>query len=200
MAWRQQQGRDRFFRQAKQEGFRARSAYKLKEAAERYSFLKPGMRVVDLGAAPGSWSQLAVQLVGPNGKVVAVDLQPIAELPGVHSLVGDIRELATIERVRDALGGPADVVLSDVAPKTTGVAVTDQARSIELAEAALEVAEQVLRPRGAFFVKVFQGPDFKGYLEVVRRKFLTARVVVPEATRKESQEVFVLGVGFAGGT
>ncbi|MBI2942415.1 MAG: RlmE family RNA methyltransferase [Chloroflexi bacterium] len=198
MAWRREQGRDRFFRRAKAEGFRARSVYKLREIAEKHRLLAPGARVLDLGAAPGSWSQLAATLVGPPGRVVAVDLQPIAPIPGVKTLVGDIRLAETLERAQAELGGPADVVLSDVAPATTGIAVTDHARSIELASAALAVAEQTLRPGGALVVKVFRGPDFDQFLGAVRQRFGATKVAIPEATRKESREAFIVGLGYRG--
>ena len=198
-AWRREQHRDRFFRQAKAEGFRARSVYKLREIAEKHRLLTPGARVLDLGAAPGSWSQLAATLVGPRGRVVAVDLQPIAALPGVQTLVGDVRLEETRERAKAALGGPADVVLSDVAPQTSGIALTDHVRSIELATAALEVAVHTLRAGGAFVVKVFRGPDFDEYLKSVRQRFSQVKVVVPEATRKESREAFIVGLGYRPG-
>src|SRR6185437_12763736 len=126
MSWRQNQSRDRFFRKAKAEGYRARSAYKLIEIADKFRLLRPGQVVVDLGAAPGSWSQVAQQRVSPNGRVLAVDLQPMARLPGIETLVGDVREASTLEAIRGALAGPADVVMSDVAPNATGILVTDQ--------------------------------------------------------------------------
>ena len=198
MAWRREQGRDRFFRQARAEGFRARSAYKLQEMAQRFRLLAPGARVLDLGAAPGSWSQLAARLVGSRGRVVALDLQPIPPIPGVKTVLGDVRDAETLARARAELGGPADVVLSDMAPQATGIALTDQARSIELAEASLAAAEQSLRPGGAYVVKVFRGADFDEFLRTVRQRFKTTRIVTPQATRKESREVYLVALDFRG--
>ncbi|HEX5417272.1 MAG TPA: RlmE family RNA methyltransferase, partial [Chloroflexota bacterium] len=140
MSWRQEQSADRFFRLAKEEGYRARSAYKLVEIANKNRLLRPGDVVLDLGAAPGSWSQVAYERVGQAGRVIAVDLQPIETLPGVQSIVGDIRDKETQKQIREALHGKADVVLSDIAPSSTGIAVTDQARAIELATMALNTA------------------------------------------------------------
>ena len=193
-SWRKEQGRDRFFRKAKEEGFRARSAYKLQEIVRKNGLLKPGSIVLDLGAAPGSWTQLASQVVGPKGKVVAVDLSEIAPIPNVTILRGDITDPEVQRQLREALGGPADAVLSDVAPATTGIAVVDHARSIALSEAALDIARQVLKPGGTFVVKVFRGGDFDAFVAEVRRYFQVVKIVVPEATRKESKEAYVVGL------
>lgn len=204
MVWRKQQSQEKFFRRAKAEGYRARSAYKLMEICDRFKLIRPGQVVLDLGAAPGSWSQVAYERVGPSGTVVAVDLQPIETLPGVKSFVGDIREADAIARLLDeAAGRKADVVLSDVAPKATGIAITDQMRSLELAGGALAVALETLRPGGAFVVKVFRGEDFHLFLQQVRKYFSRVKVVIPEATRGESRESYVVAQGFhplAGGS
>lgn len=196
MAWRKEQGHDRFFRLAKAEGYRARSAYKLLEIVEKHRLLRPGQVVLDLGAAPGSWSQVAAQRVAPNGKVVAVDLEPLGRIPGVETLVGDVREASTRAAIQAALGGRADVVLSDVAPRASGILVTDQARAIELATTALDIATKTLRPGGVFVVKVFRGEDFDLFLAAVRRHFKKVNVVIPEATRVESREAYVVARGF----
>ena len=152
--------------------------------------------MLDLGAAPGSWSQVAFERVGPTGKVVAVDLQIMGALPGVDSFVGDIRDPAVITSMRDALGQPADVVLSDIAPQASGVGVVDQARSIELAETALAIATKILRLGGVIVVKVFRGEDFDKFIASARGKFHKVNVVIPEATRPESRESFVVAQGF----
>jgi 23S rRNA (uridine2552-2'-O)-methyltransferase len=194
-AWRREQGRDRFFQKAHEEGYRARSAYKLLELVERNRLIRPGQTVLDLGAAPGSWSQVAAKLVGPRGRVVAVDVAEMAPLPGVAVLRCDITTAECQARMLEALGGPADAVLCDAAPSTSGVALADHARSIALAEAALEVASRCLRPGGGFVVKVFRGADFDAYVAAVRRGFTSAKTSVPEATRRESKEAYVVGLG-----
>jgi len=148
--------------------------------------------VLDLGAAPGSWSQVAAERVGPTGLVVAVDVQTIEPLRGVRSFVGDVRDADSIV---GAVGRPADVVLSDVAPHVSGIVVTDQARAIELASSALAVATRALRPGGTFVVKVFRGEDFDTFLKVVRDSFAKANVVIPRATRSESREAYVVARG-----
>ena len=197
-AWRREQGRDRFFRKAHEEGYRARSAYKLLELVEKNRLIRPGQTVLDLGAAPGSWSQVAAGVVGPKGRVVAVDIAEMAALPGVVVLQCDITTAECQGRMLEALGGPADAVLCDAAPSTTGIALADHARSIALAEAALDVAGRCLRQGGGFVVKVFRGADFDAYLAAVRRAFASAKVSVPEATRKESKEAYVVGLGKKG--
>jgi 23S rRNA (uridine2552-2'-O)-methyltransferase len=196
MTWRREQGQDRFFRRAKAEGYRARSAYKLLEICEKHGVLRPGQAVLDLGAAPGSWTQVAVQQVGGAGRVVSVDLQPIFEILGAQTIVGDIRDSAVVDQAISSLGQPADVVLSDVAPQASGILVVDQARAIELATTALEAATRALRPNGSFVVKVFRGEEFDAFLLKVRGQFKKVNVVIPEATREESREAFVVARGF----
>jgi 23S rRNA (uridine2552-2'-O)-methyltransferase len=198
MSWRQQQGQDKFFRRAKAEGYRARSAYKLLEICEKHGLLRPGQVVLDLGAAPGSWSQIAAERVGGTGRVIAVDLQPIGAIPGVTTIVGDIRDAAVLERARQELGRGADVVLSDVAPRASGILVVDQARAIELARSALDAAVSALRPNGSLVVKVFRGEEFDRFLADVRQRFRKVNVVIPAATRVESREAFVVARGFSG--
>lgn len=198
MSWRQEQAQDRFFRLAKDEGYRARSAYKLLEICERFRLIQAGERVLDLGAAPGSWSQVAYERVGPTGAVVAVDLQPIEPMPGVRSIEGDIRAAETQARLRRLLGGKADVVLSDIAPSLTGIAVTDQTRSMELANLTLETALRNLKVGGAFVVKVFRGEGYGELMERMRQHFKRVNSVIPTATRGESRESFVVGRGFTG--
>lgn len=193
-AWRKEQSRDRFFRQARRDNYRARSAYKLIEINRRVRLLRPGDAVIDLGAAPGSWSQVASAAVGPGGRVVAIDLTPIVPLPGVVALQGDILDPEAHAHVREALGRPADVVLSDVSPRVSGNRLADHARSIELAEMSLEMAVELSRAGAHFAVKVFQGEDFDAFAARVGRAFRTMRVVVPEATRQESREAYVVGL------
>ena len=193
-AWRKEQSRDRFFQQAKRDNYRARSAYKLLEIDRRLHLLKKGDVVLDLGAAPGSWSQVASRVVGPSGRVVAIDLTEIEPLAGVVGLQGDILAAETQNRLSEALGRPADVVLSDVSPRISGNRLADHARSIELAEMSLETAVELSRVGAHFAVKVFQGEDFDPFAARVARAYREMRVVVPEATRQESREAYVVGL------
>src|SRR5205814_1615798 len=157
MAWRREQGRDRFFREAKRQSYRARSAFKLLELNRRLRLVKRGDAVVDLGAAPGSWSQVLAELVGPDGRVVAADLTAIAPLAGVVTMRADICAAETTDLIRAELGRPADAVVSDVSPQISGNRIADHARSIALADCSLTVARQLSRPGGSLAVKVFQG-------------------------------------------
>jgi len=186
--------RDRFWRKAKKEGLRARSAYKLEEIQERFRLLRPGSRVLDLGAAPGGWCQIAGQLVGPKGFVLGIDLEPIAALPApAQTWVADAFAPELLERLRVEGRAPYDAVLSDLAPKTSGVRGSDEARSLELAGRALGLAMQVLKPSGSFVVKVFMGGDFEGFLRQCRQAFGKVRIVRPEASvARGSKEVYLV--------
>lgn len=189
--------RDRFYRKAKEEGLRARSAYKLDEIATRFRLFRPGMAVLDLGAAPGGWLQVIARAVGPRGIVIGLDLERIAPLPPpVRTFTHDIRAPDLNEQLRHA-GAPTrfDVVTSDMAPRTTGVRVTDEARSLELAREALAAAERLLAPGGSFVAKVFEGGDFESLLTEIRARFERVKLVRPEATRGGSKEIFVVAQG-----
>jgi 23S rRNA (uridine2552-2'-O)-methyltransferase len=189
--------RDRFFQRAKREGFRARSAYKLEEIQRRLRILRPGAHVLDLGAAPGGWSQIAAREVGPRGLVLGVDLEPIAGLPPpVRTWVADAFAADLLEKLRAEGGAPYDAVLSDLAPKTSGVRGTDEARSLALAERAVELARQVLKPTGSLVVKVFMGGEFEGFLRTFKQAFARVRVMKPEASvARGSKEVYLVGQG-----
>lgn len=194
--WLREHENDPFVLRARKEGFRARAAYKLLEIDDRDRLLRPGALVVDLGAAPGSWSQVAARRVGPRGRVVAVDLLPIEPLAGVEVLLGDFTEQALADRVIAALGGrPADLVLSDMAPNISGIASADQARAMHLAELALEFAVAHLAPGGAFLVKVFQGEGFPEFRSEMLRRFASLSTRKPAASRDRSTEVYLLGRG-----
>jgi 23S rRNA (uridine2552-2'-O)-methyltransferase len=186
--------RDRFYRKAKKEGFRARSAFKLDEIQRRFHVLRPGGRVLDLGAAPGGWCQIAAREVGPKGFVLGIDLEPVPALPPpAQSWVADAFAPELLERLRSEGRAPYDAVLSDLAPKTSGIHGVDEARSLELAGRALSLALQVLKPSGALVVKVFMGGDFESFLRTCRRAFRTARVVRPEASAaRGSKEVYLV--------
>jgi 23S rRNA (uridine2552-2'-O)-methyltransferase len=186
--------RDRFYQKAKKEGFRARSAFKLDEIQRRFHVLRAGGRVLDLGAAPGGWCQIAAREVGPKGFVLGIDLEPIPALPPpAHTWVADAFAPELLERLRSEGRAPYDAVLSDLAPKTSGIHGVDEARSLELAGRALSLALQVLKPSGALVVKVFMGGDFESFLRTCRRAFRTARVVRPEASvARGSKEVYLV--------
>jgi 23S rRNA (uridine2552-2'-O)-methyltransferase len=195
-AWMQEHVTDPYVRKAQTEGMRSRAAYKLQQLAERDNLLKPGMIVVDLGAAPGGWSQVAGRVAGPEGKVVGVDLLDMLPLPGVRFVQGDFAEdavLAEVERLLD--GRPVDLVLSDMAPNISGVASVDQARSIGLAELALDFAINHLKPQGNFLVKVFQGSGFEQLVAELRRNFVQVVIRKPDASRSRSSEVYLVGKG-----
>lgn len=187
---------DPYVRKAQAEGMRSRAAYKLQQLAERDHLLKPGMVVVDLGAAPGGWSQVAGRVVGPEGRVVGVDLLEMLPLPGVRFVQGDFGDDAVLAEVEQFLGGrPVDLVLSDMAPNISGVASVDQARSIGLAELALDFAVNHLKPQGNFLVKVFQGSGFEQLVAELRRSFVQVMIRKPEASRSRSSEVYLVGKG-----
>jgi len=182
--------RDHYYRLAKQEGYRARSAYKLLQINEKFHIIKRGDSVVDLGAAPGGWLQVAAKLSG--GSIVGVDLEGIAPIPGVKTFVADITHESTVDLVKDALGGDADVVICDAAPNLTGAWHRDHAVSVDLARSALKIAKKLLKPRGNFVVKVFQGDLFLDYLNEVRKEFSSVHAHSPSASRKESAETYVV--------
>lgn len=194
-AWLHRHVTDGYVRQARAAGYRSRAAYKLLEIDQKDRVLRPGSRVLDLGAAPGGWSQVAARKVGPNGRVVAIDLLEIAPISGVTVLRGDVREPRAREAARQALGGAADLVLSDLSPNLSGISAVDQARAAELAGLAVELACEVLKPTGALLVKVFQGEAFEEVLGRVRRAFQTVAVRKPGASRGESRETYLLGRG-----
>jgi 23S rRNA (uridine2552-2'-O)-methyltransferase len=177
---------------ARADGYRSRAAFKLLEINTRDRLLIPGARVVDLGAAPGGWSQVAAQKAGA-GRVVAIDLLEIAPIAGVHVLQGDFREPAIRASLAKALNGEkADVVLSDLSPNISGIASTDQARSAELVRLALDFCREQLAPGGAFLVKVFQGEEFAGLLKEMKAMFHEVRTLKPSASREESRETYLL--------
>jgi len=197
--WLQRQLNDPYVAAAKRDGYRSRSAYKLIEIDDKFHLLQPGAVVVDLGAAPGGWSQVAAKRVTPGGKVIAIDLLEMDPLPDVNVLQGDFVEDGALHAVNTALEGrKADVVLSDMAPSATGHRQTDHLRTVALAEAALDFALGVLAPGGAFCAKVFQGGAEGEMLGILKRAFATVRHVKPRASRPESPETYVLATGFRG--
>src|SRR5215210_4422401 len=199
--WLERQLNDPYVARAKREGYRSRAAYKLLEIDEKFKILKPGQRVVDLGAAPGGWAQVAAKRVGSTegkGRVVGIDLLPIEPLPGAEFVMLDFLAPEAPNRLVDMLGGPADVVMSDMAANATGHKKTDHLRIVGLAEAAADFARAVLAPGGAFLAKVLQGGTEGTLLTDLKRDFATARHVTPAASRADSAELYVLATGFRG--
>jgi 23S rRNA (uridine2552-2'-O)-methyltransferase len=196
--WLERQLNDPYVAAAKARGLRSRAAFKLEEMDAKFHLLKPGGRVVDLGAAPGGWTQVAVAKVGERGRVVGLDLLPVDPVPGATLLQGDFQDEAAERAVEAALGGQADLVLSDMAPNTTGHNATDHLRIMALAELALHFALRVLAPGGAFVAKVLQGGSEKEFLATLKQRFATVRHAKPPSSRKDSAELYVVATGFRG--
>jgi 23S rRNA (uridine2552-2'-O)-methyltransferase len=200
--WLTRQLNDPYVHEAKRRGYRSRAAFKLIEIDDKARLLKPGQRVVDLGAAPGGWTQVAVERVragrAGGGTVVAIDKQPMDPLPGATVLAGDMTDPDNDARVLAALGGPADVVLSDMSPATVGHAQTDHLRIVALVEAAADFALRHLAPGGAFVAKVFEGGTEQTLLLRLKKRFAGIRHVKPPASRKESAEIYLVATGFRG--
>lgn len=195
--WLREHFSDPFVKKAQAEGMRSRAAYKLEELIERDRLIKPGMSVVDLGAAPGGWSQIVAQRLAGNGRIVALDILDMPSLGGVTFLKGDFREQSVVDALERELGGAKiDLVLSDMAPNMTGVQSVDRARALELVELATEFAAKHLRPGGAFLVKLFQGPGFDDYLKHLRRHYEKLTMRKPKASRARSPEVYALATGY----
>ncbi len=192
--WIQERKSDTYYRRAKEEGYRSRAAYKLKQLKNRFHFFKKAERVLDLGAAPGGWLQVASEEVGEDGLVIGVDIEEIEPLGlgNVVTITGDVTDEETEERIGEALGGKADVILSDMAPKVTGVWEMDHYRQIHLSRVALAIADRLLREEGWAVLKVFQGSEFNRFVGQVRDMFRTVKIVKPRASRKESAEVYIV--------
>ena len=197
--WLSRQLSDPYVRAARTKGYRSRAAFKLIELDDKFHVLKAGARVLDLGAAPGGWTQVAVERIGPGGRIVGVDILEIEPIAGATLLVADLLAAGTMERLEAALGGPADVVLSDMAAATTGHRATDHLRTVALIESALDVAEAVLKPGGAFVGKLFQGGASGDLLVRLKRDFREVKHVKPPASRAESVELYLVAKGFRGG-
>jgi 23S rRNA (uridine2552-2'-O)-methyltransferase len=192
--------KDSFHRRAKQAGYRSRAAYKLEEIDRSQRLLRPGARVVDLGCWPGGWLQVAARAVGSTGRVVGADLaaiDPPLDLANVFAIQGDITEAPVLEEILEALGGPADVLLSDAAPKLTGVRATDRAREEALLEAVEAAVPRLLRPGGALLVKLLDCPEAAGFAKRIRKRFASAREMRPAASRQGSSERYLLAKGMS---
>jgi|SRR5688572_28942544 len=199
--WLKEHFSDPYVKRAQAEGMRSRAAYKLEELIERDKIIKPGMTVVDLGAAPGGWCQMVRDRLGGNGRIVALDILAMPSIGGVTFLQGDFREDAVLKALETELGEQhVDLVLSDMAPNMSGVSSVDQARAMELAELARDFAQARLVPGGTFLVKLFQGVGFDEYLKDLRRRYTKVTMRKPKASRARSSEVYALATGFRRGT
>lgn len=197
--WLKEHVNDPFVKQAQKDGYRSRASYKLLALNEKDKLIKPGMLVIDLGSAPGGWSQVASKLVGESGKLIASDILPMDALPDVDFIQGDFTEESVFNQIMTVIDDrPVDVVISDMAPNISGVAVADQASSIYLIELALDMAQQVLKPNGSFIAKAFQGEGYDAFVAQVREHFQNVLIRKPEASRARSREVYVVGKGFKG--
>ena len=197
--WLKEHVNDPFVKQAQKDGYRSRASYKLKELSDKDKLIKPGMLVIDLGSAPGGWSQVASELVGDHGKLIASDILTMDPLPGVDFIQGDFTEEAVFDQIMAAIGGqPVDVVISDMAPNLSGISSADQAASIYLIELALDMANQVLKPKGSFVAKAFQGEGYDAFVAQVREQFDSVVIRKPDSSRARSREVYVVGRGFKG--
>lgn len=195
--WLKEHFDDHYVLQAQKQGWRSRAVFKLEEIQQKDKLLKPAMTVVDLGAAPGGWSQLATQLVGDNGQVIACDILPMDPIVGVDFLEGDFREDAVLDALLNRIGGKnVDVVLSDMAPNMSGNDAVDQSRAIYLCELALDMCHQVLKPNGSFAIKVFQGEGFDQYLKAVKEAFKVVKTRKPDSSRARSREVYLVATGY----
>ncbi|WP_340676793.1 23S rRNA (uridine(2552)-2'-O)-methyltransferase RlmE [Paraglaciecola sp.] len=195
--WMQEHFADKYVLQAQKQGLRSRAVFKIEEIHQKDNLIRQGMTVVDLGAAPGGWSQYAVNLVGDDGIVVACDILPMDSLVGVDFLQGDFREEAVLNQLMKKIGGKnVDVVMSDMAPNMSGNDAVDQAKSMYLVELALDMCHQVLKRNGSFIVKVFMGEGFDEYFKTVKQAFVTVKTRKPESSRARSREVYLVATGY----
>jgi 23S rRNA (uridine2552-2'-O)-methyltransferase len=195
--WYTEKKKEHFYQEAKRIGYRARSAFKLKQIQRRFHLIQRDNTIIDLGAAPGGWSQVAKELVGKYGTVIGADLSAIQPLNDIFFIQGDITKPETIERIIQSMKGKkADVVLSDMSPDISGNYSIDQARSAWLCDTALNIATQILRPGGHFLCKIFEGEDTKLFLETVKAQFMVVKTFSPEASRKSSSEIYIVAKSF----
>jgi 23S rRNA (uridine2552-2'-O)-methyltransferase len=195
--WLKEHFDDEFVLRARKEGYRSRAIYKLIEIQQKDHILKPGMTVIDLGAAPGGWSEYAVKKLGNRGRMIALDILPMDPIDGVETIQGDFREDAVLEQLLEVIGGAkADLVISDMAPNISGMEVVDIPRSYYLAELALDFARQVLKPGGGLLVKLFQGEGFDAYQRELKRSFSRVVMRKPKASRARSREIYALASGY----
>ena len=198
--WKQDRRRDQFYRLAKEKGYRSRSAFKLLQMIRKYQFMKTGDKVVDIGAAPGGWLQVSRQIVGRQGFVLGIDMEPISQFPwaNVKTILADVTDESAPSLILDRTCSQVDVVISDVSPKISGAWDVDHARQLHLAERSLEIARRILRRKGNFLCKLFHGPHLKAYESAVAEHFERVRLVKPPASKQKSSEIYILAVGFRG--
>ncbi len=196
--WVAERRAEHYYRMAKRMDYRSRAAFKLMQIDERFRIFRPGDKVLDLGAAPGGWLQVAVDLVEPGGTVVGIDLRPIKRVPGARTMKGDIRSPESLQRLRGMLDGRADVIISDMAPNISGAYSTDHARSVELCEHCLAAASSMLKQGGKMVMKVFQGDLMPGLIKQAEGAFDSVKIHSPDASRKTSSELYIIGEGFRG--
>ena len=195
--WLKEHFSDQYVKEAQKAGYRSRSAFKLLEMQEKNRFIHQGMTIIDLGAAPGGWSQVVVELLKGKGRIVALDILPMDEIPGVDIIKGDFREEETFKTLLETIGDQkVDLILSDMAPNLSGIKVTDQSRIIYLAELAFDLVKLVLKPGGTFLVKLFQGAEFQEYLKLIRENFKQTSIQKPKASRNRSSENYIFARGF----
>ncbi|MPS33157.1 MULTISPECIES: 23S rRNA (uridine(2552)-2'-O)-methyltransferase RlmE [unclassified Salinivibrio] len=195
--WLKEHFDDKYVHEAQKKGYRSRAIFKLEEIQQKDRILKPGMTVVDLGAAPGGWSQYAATQVGDDGQVIACDILPMDPMPGVSFLQGDFREQAVLDTLLERIQpNQVDVVMSDMAPNMSGNLAADQPKAMYLVELALEMCREVLGPKGSFVVKVFQGEGFDQYLAEVRKMFTAVKIRKPDSSRARSREVYIVATGY----
>ena len=191
--WYSEKKREHYYKEAKKVGYRARSAFKLKQIQKKFNILKEGNTVIDLGAAPGGWSQVAKEIVGENGTVVGIDSSPIKPISGITFLQGDMTDEASLEEIINSLGGKkVDVVLSDMSPDISGTYSVDHARSIFLCEQALMTANQILKPDGHFVCKIFSGEYLQDFIKITKEKYKKVNQYAPKASRKTSSEIYII--------
>lgn len=197
--WLQEHFKDQYVKKSQQDGYRSRAAYKLLQIQEKDKLIKPGMKVVDLGSAPGGWSQVARQFVGSKGKIIAMDILPMDQLAQVEFIQGDFQENSVLEELLKVVDNePIDLVISDMAPNVTGVKAVDQPKSMYLLELAIDFADQVLKPEGSLLMKVFQGEGFQPLLAELRQRYKKVITRKPDASRARSSEIYLLAKGFKG--
>lgn len=195
-AWVRERKKEYYYRKAKEEKYRSRATYKLLQAVKKYRFIKLGDVVVDLGAAPGGWIQACRKIVGDSGFVLGVDLEQIQpfDSSNVRTIVGDVTDPQTIQQIKEFLPHPADVVVSDVSPNVSGVWELDHARQIDLAQYSLQIATSILKPKGNFFAKVFEGDMLNDFVKEVKQYFTFVKLVKPKASRARSAELYIIGM------